>query len=225
MDDTPDVERFVGRVEGKRSTGALKPLRASIRAFILIFRHRGFEIVLGGMQRREFGSAVIVTFAVGHAPSVLAQRTGNVAPGRIVMVERIAAFVGIASRPAAAQRQDNSANDGSRPNRHFRPHISLSCTTLALSEWRGDSVRATQTSTATCESASTKCQAASFSRCGRHPRCAAGGTKTVRNICFRAIVERSRRWSPACHPDPSPQSRERNKKEKRKKGGETPTDA
>src|ERR1700734_3295215 len=49
------------------------------------------------------------------------------------------------------------------------------------------------------------------------PEAAASGKTTARNVCFRAIVERSRRWSPACHPDPSPQSQERNKKEKRKK--------
>jgi len=60
-------------------------------------------------------------------------------------------------------------------------------------------------------------QAPSFSRCGWHPRLAASGTKTARDICFRAIVKRSRRWSPACHPDPSPQSQEGNKKETRKK--------
>ena len=56
-------------------------------------------------------------------------------------------------------------------------------------------------------------QAPSFSRCGRHPRCAASGTKSSPSICFRAIVKRSRRWSPACHPDPSPQSQDRKKKE------------
>jgi len=59
-------------------------------------------------------------------------------------------------------------------------------------------------------------QAPSFSRCGRHPRHAASGTTTARNVCFRAIVERSRRWSPAFHPDPSPQSQERKRKAERR---------
>src|SRR5580704_2291514 len=86
--------------------------RASIGAFILILRHRGFKIVLRGMQRREFGSAVVVTFAVGHAPSVMAQRAGNVAPGRIVVVQSVPAFVGVASCYVAAQRQENSTSHG-----------------------------------------------------------------------------------------------------------------
>ena len=62
-----------------------------------------------------------------------------------------------------------------------------------------------------------KDQAPSFSRCGRHPRYAASGTKTAQSICFRAIVKRSRRWSPAFHSDPSPQSQERKKKKERRK--------
>src|SRR5580698_1053798 len=95
--------------------------RASIGAFILILRHRGFKIVLGGVQGREFGRTVFVTFAVGHAPSVMAQRAGNVALGRIVVLERVPAFVGVASCRVATQRQENSASHGGRPNTHCKP--------------------------------------------------------------------------------------------------------
>src|SRR5271154_2250726 len=82
-----------------------KPSRASIRAIALILRHRGFKIVLGGMQRREFRRTVVVTFAVGHASSVLAQRTGNVALGRFVVLQGFPAFVGVAPRHVATKRQ------------------------------------------------------------------------------------------------------------------------
>ena len=51
----------------------------------------------------------------------MAQRAGNVALGRIVVVERIPAFVGIASCRVAAQRQENSASHGGRPNTQFKP--------------------------------------------------------------------------------------------------------
>lgn len=105
---------------------ALKPSGASIRAIVLILRHRRFKIVLGGMQLREFRRAIIAAFAVGHAASVLTQRTGNVAPGRIVVVERISAFIGVASRCAAAQHQENAASHDSRRNAHFRPPTSQS---------------------------------------------------------------------------------------------------
>ena len=91
-------------------------------------------------------------------------------------------------------------------------------TTLAFSAERGESVRAKPTSAATRENARRKYQAPSFSRCGRHPRHAARGTKTARNVCFRAIVKRSRRWSPACHPDPSPQSQAKKKEGRRNAG-------
>ena len=102
-----------------------------------------------------------------------------------------------------------------RPDRDISGKLSCFLpTTLAFPEARGESVRATRTSTATCASGRRQDQAPSFSRCGRHPRCAASDTKSARNVCFRAIVERSRRWSPACHPEPSPQSQETNKKEK-----------
>jgi len=88
-------------------------------------------------------------------------------------------------------------------------------TTLAFPHERGESVRATPTSAAAPESGRRKDQAPSFSRCSRHPRLAASGTTTARNVCFRAIAARSRRWSPACHPDPSPQSQERKSKKKK----------
>src|SRR6202011_484334 len=104
-----------------RRSRALKAPRASIRAFILILRHRGLEIVPGGMQRREFVSAVIVTFAVGHAPSILAQRTGNVALGRFEVFLGVSAFVGLASCHMATQRQENSASHDGRPNTHSKP--------------------------------------------------------------------------------------------------------
>jgi len=106
-----------------------------------------------------------------------------------------------------------------RPDRDISGKLSCFLPiTLAFPEERGESVRATRTSAAACESARRKDQAPSFSRCGQHPRCAASGTKTARSICFRAIVKRSRRWSPAFHPDPSPQSQERNKKKAKKEG-------
>src|SRR5580704_6296400 len=104
-----------------------------------------------------------------------------------------------------------------RPDRDISGKLScFLLITLAFPEERGESVRATRTSAAACESARRKDQAPSFSRCGQHPRCAASGTKTARSICFRAIVKRSRRWSPAFHPDPSPQSQERKKKKGRR---------
>jgi len=54
----------------------------------------------------------------------MAQRTGNVALGRIVVVERIPAFVGVASCDVAAERQKNSASHGGCPNTHFKsPHF------------------------------------------------------------------------------------------------------
>ena len=104
-----------------------------------------------------------------------------------------------------------------RPDRDMSGKLSCFLpTTLAFPEDRGESVRATRTSAATCESGRRQDQAPSFSRCGRHPRCAASGTKTAQSICFRAIAARSRRWSPACHPDPSPQSQERKRKAERR---------
>ena len=54
------------------------------------------------------------------------------------------------------QRQENAASHGSRPNTHFKPPSSSSCATLAFPETRGESVRATPTSAATCESAGEK---------------------------------------------------------------------
>src|ERR1700730_18779056 len=73
------------------------------------------------MQRRELVSAVIVTFAVGHAPSILAQRTGNVALGRFEVFLGVSAFVGLASCHMATQRQENSASHDGRPNTHSKP--------------------------------------------------------------------------------------------------------
>src|ERR1700722_13871300 len=108
-----------------------------------------------------------------------------------------------------------------RPDRDISGKLSCFLPiTLAFPEERGESVRATRTSAATCESARRKDQAPSFSRCGRHPRCAASDTKSARNVCFGEVGERNRRWSPARHPDPSPQRQETNKKEKRKRKAE-----
>src|ERR1700722_12506085 len=108
-----------------------------------------------------------------------------------------------------------------RPDRDISGKLSCFLPiTLAFPEDRGESVRATRTSAATRECGRRQDQASSFSRCGRHPRHAASGTKSARSVCFRAIVERSRRWSPAFHPDPSPQSQERNKKEKERRKAE-----
>jgi hypothetical protein len=94
----------------------------------------------------------------------------------------------------------------------------LSCflpTTLTFPAERGESVWTPPTSAATSETAGRKTK--------RHRFRDAVGIRGVRqaaqNVCFRAIVKRSRRWRPAFHPDPSPQSQERNKKETRKKKG------
>src|SRR5579862_8199424 len=94
--------------------------------------------------------------------------------------------------------------------------------TLAFPAERGESVRAKPTSAAARENAQRKHQAPSFSRCGRHPRHAASGTKTARDVCFRAIVMRSRRWFPVLSFRSKPA---KPRKEKRKKEGGTPTDA
>src|SRR5579862_1687836 len=94
--------------------------------------------------------------------------------------------------------------------------------TLAFPAERGESVRAKPTSAAARENARRKDRAPSFSRCGRHPRHAASGTKTARDVCFRAIVVRSRRWFPGSF---IPIQARKAKKEKRKKEGGTPTDA